>query len=81
MIAAIQQWNDKWSTFLKYAQADYDENALDDAKNYTIGVNYQYTPAVAFQLTYDHIDYGDNNPEGFYSDDNHVVKFRTTVNF
>lgn len=44
-------------------------------------MNYQYTPAVAFQLTYDHIDYGDNNPLGFYSGDNHVVKFRTTVNF
>ena len=81
MVGATQQWNDKWSTFLKYAQADYDEDVLDDAKNYTIGVNYQYTPAVAFQLTYDHIDYGDNNPLGFYSGDNHVVKFRTTVNF
>ena len=81
MVGATQQWNDKWSTFLKYAQADYDTEGLDDAKNYTIGVNYQYTPAVAFQLTYDNIDYGDNNPVGFYSGDNHVVKFRTTVNF
>ena len=83
MVGATQQWNDKWSTFLKYAQADYDTEGLDDAKNYTIGVNYQYTPAVAFQLTYDHIDYGDN--DGYdgakYNGDNHVVKFRTTVNF
>ena len=81
MIGATQQWNDKWSTFLKYAQADYDEDWLDDAKNYTIGVNYQYTPAIAFQLTYDHIDYGDTNPADYYNGDNHVVKFRTTVNF
>lgn len=81
MIGATQQWNDKWSTFLKYAQADYDEDWLDDAKNYTIGVNYQYTPAIAFQLTYDHIDYGDTNPADYLNGDNHVVKFRTTVNF
>ena len=81
MIGATQQWNDKWSTFLKYAHADYDEDWLDDAKNYTIGVNYQYTPAIAFQLTYDHIDYGDTNPADYLNGDNHVVKFRTTVNF
>ena len=82
MVGATQQWNEKWSTFLKYAQADYDTDGLDDAKNYTIGVNYQYTPAVAFQLTYDHIDFGDDNYIGArYNGDNHVVKFRTTVNF
>ena len=50
MIGDTQQWNDTWSTFLKYAQADYDEDLLDDAKNYTIGVNYQYTPAIALSL-------------------------------
>ena len=81
MIGAEQVWNDKWTTFLKYAQADYDTAGLDDAKNWTAGVTYQYTPAVAFQLVYDNIDFGDNNPAGFRSGDDHLIKFRTSVSF
>ena len=74
MIGAEQKWNDKWTTFLKYAQADYDTALVDDAKNWTVGVTYQYTPAVAFQLVYDSIDFGANN-------DDHLIKFRTSVSF
>ena len=81
MVGAEQKWNDKWTTFLKYAQADYDTAGLDDAKNWTAGVTYQYTPAVAFQLVYDNIDFGDNNPGGFTSGDDHLIKFRTSVSF
>lgn len=81
MVGAEQKWNDKWTTFLKYAQADYDTAGLDDAKNWTVGVTYQYTPAVAFQLVYDNIDFGDNNPVGFTSGDDHLIKFRTSVSF
>lgn len=81
MIGAEQVWNDKWTTFLKYAQADYDTPGLDDAKNWTAGVTYQYTPAVAFQLVYDNIDFGDNNPDGLRSGDDHLIKFRTSVSF
>lgn len=74
MVGAEQVWNDKWTTFLKYAQADYDTAGVDDAKNWTVGATYQYTPAVAFQLVYDNIDFGGDN-------DDHLIKFRTSVSF
>lgn len=74
MVGAEQVWNDKWTTFLKYAQADYDTAGVDDAKNWTVGATYQYTPAVAFQLVYDNIDFGGD-------DDDHLIKFRTSVSF
>ena len=79
-IYAEQKWNDKWSSYLRYQQADYDTNGLDDAKGYGIGVTYQYTPAIAFRLAYDHLDYGDN-PAGSFSGDDHVFQFRTAINF
>lgn len=74
MIGAEQKWNDKWTTFLKYAKADFDTEGVEDAENYTAGVTYQYTPAVAFQLVYDNIDFGADN-------DDHLIKFRTSVSF
>ena len=74
MIGAEQVWNDKWTTFLKYAKADFDTEGVEDAENYTAGVTYQYTPAVAFQLVYDNIDFGADN-------DDHLIKFRTSVSF
>lgn len=74
MIGAEQVWNDKWTSFLKYAQADYDTAGFDDAKNWTVGATYQYTPAVAFQLVYDNIDFGAD-------EDDHLIKFRTRVSF
>ena len=79
MIGAEQKWNDKWTTFMKYAKADFDTTGADDANNWTFGVNYQYTPAVAFQLVYDTIDYGNVSP--FDVEDDHIIKFRTSVSF
>jgi len=79
-IRADQKWNDKWSTFVRYAQFDFDTNWLDDTKNWSVGASYQYTPAINFRLAYDNIDYGDNNEVGRIGDD-HVISFRTTVNF
>ena len=78
-IRADQKWNDKWSTFLRYANFDFDTPGLDDTKNWSAGVSYQYTPAINFRLAYDNIDYGD----GYfgYTDDDHVISLRTTVNF
>ena len=80
-IYAEQKWNDKWSSYLRYQQADYDTEGLDDAKGYGIGVTYQYTPAIAFRLAYDHLDYGDNGTGAQYSGDDHVFQFRTAINF
>jgi hypothetical protein len=79
MVGAEQVWNDKWTTMLKYAKADFDTVGQDDATNWTFGVNYQYTPAVAFGLFYDHIDYGNGSPFAVESD--HIIKFRTSVSF
>lgn len=79
-ILAEQKWNDKWSSYLRYQQADFDTDGLDDAKGYGIGITYQYTPAIAFRLAYDEVDYGDNNAQGF-NDKDHVIQFRTAINF
>lgn len=80
-IYATQKWNDKWSSYLRYQQADFDTDGLDDAKGYGAGVTYQYTPAVAFRLAYDQVDYGSDNLAGFKSDKDHVFQFRTAINF
>ncbi len=76
MVGAEQVWKSTsgrpspW----KYAQADYDTAGVDDAKNWTAGATYQYTPAVAFQLAHDNIDFGGD-------DDDHLIKFRTSAAF
>ena len=80
-VYATQKWNDKWSSYLRYQQADFDTAGLDDAKGYGVGVTYQYTPAMAFRLAYDNVDYGDNNGRRAMNGKDHVVQFRTTVNF
>ncbi|MPM71403.1 hypothetical protein SDC9_118368 [bioreactor metagenome] len=79
MVGAEQVWNDKWTTMLKFAKADFDTAPWDDAEAWTVGVNYQYTPAVAFGLFYDKIDYGQQG--GVLVGDDHVIKFRTSVSF
>lgn len=80
-IYANQKWNDKWSSYLRYQEADFDTDGLDDAKGYGIGVTYQYTPAIAFRLAYDQVDYGSDNLAGFNNDKDHVFQFRTAINF
>ena len=84
-IGAEQQWSGKWRTFEKYARADFDEEWLDDACSWGFGVLYQYTPAIAFQLSYDNIDYGEGSSDAaktsYRSGSDHVFKFRTTLNF
>ena len=83
LIRADQKWNDKWSTFLRYAQFDFDVTGMDETKNWSVGASYQYTPAINFRLAYDNIDYGDNSVFGIANGDgqDHVISFRTTVNF
>ena len=82
MAAAEQKWNDKFTSYIKYAEADYGAEFTDKVRNWTVGVLYQYTPAIQFGLTYDNIDYGNVfkfNDE--LESTNHIIKFRTTVNF
>ena len=78
-IIANQQWNDQWSTYIRYWMADWDSSTVDDTENWTFGVRYQYTPAIQFKLEYDMIDYGTGTQT--YQGDDNVIRFRTTVNF
>ncbi|NLD05795.1 MAG: S-layer homology domain-containing protein, partial [Synergistaceae bacterium] len=80
-VRADQKWNDKWSTFLRYYQADFDTAGLDDSKSYAAAITYQYTPAIAFRLIYDLVDYGSGNTGTANNGKDHVVQFRTTLSF
>ncbi|MDR1944406.1 MAG: S-layer homology domain-containing protein, partial [Synergistaceae bacterium] len=80
-VFARQQWSDKWRTYERFIQADFDTASLDDATNWTFGVAYRLSPAIEFDLSYDNIDYGDNNPAGFRTGDDHQIRFRTFVTF
>ena len=75
---------DKWGTFLRYAQAEYDLADSDTVKNWTVGVTYQMNPAIGFQLAYDEVDYG-NMSGSFLSsadeDTDRLIRLRTTINF
>ncbi|MEG1501931.1 MAG: S-layer homology domain-containing protein [Synergistaceae bacterium] len=82
-IKAEQKWNKKWGSFVRFVKADWDTAGLDDAQEWGVGVKYQYTPAIAFMLAYDSVDYGDQGrtkEAATYGKDNLVI-FRTTVKF
>lgn len=89
-----QQWkNKKWSTFERFAWADFNTTGLSNAKEWGVGINYKMTPAIKFTLAYDSVDYGDNTYEGdtaygrasgfgnVLQNRDNVILFRTQVNF
>jgi hypothetical protein len=78
-ISTAQKWSDKWRTLLRFVHADFDTAGLDDATDWTVGVAYRLNPAIEFELDYDNVDFGDNPPG--YDDSDHVIRFRTVVNF
>ena len=83
-VRADQQWNEKWSSFVRFANVDFDSANIDDATEWGVGVGYQYTPAIYFELSYDWIDHGDGNTRSnadAVDGDESVIRFRTTVNF
>lgn len=83
-VFAKQQWTDKFSTFARYVYADFDTDGLDDAHEWGVGVGYQYTPAVYFELAYVQVDHGTNDKglyEWAHNDKESVVRFRTQVTF
>ena len=49
-VLAMQKWNDKWGTYVRYLDVDSDFIAYD---NWTAAVTYWYTPNLAFELGYD----------------------------
>ncbi len=75
---AEQEWNDKFGTFLRYVDADFDMTGVDNTTNYSLGASYQFNPAVKFELIYDKIDYGVG---GGMTGDDSLIRFRTEVNF
>ncbi|MEG1837238.1 MAG: S-layer homology domain-containing protein [Synergistaceae bacterium] len=79
-IKAEQKWNKKWGSFVRFVKADFDTANVDDATEWGVGVKYQYTPAIAFMLAYDAVDYGTGTSNKMSGDDN-VILFRTTVKF
>ena len=79
-VKADQKWNDKWSTYLRYANFKADSFGVDDATEWGLGLGYQYSPAIYFELGYDQVDHGtgiNNLIDGKES----VVRFRTNVSF
>ena len=74
-----QQWTPKFRTFEEFQYADADEAA--DATRWAIGVGYQYTPALYFELAYSMQDGNCNQDkdDGGYEDN--IIRFRTLFNF
>lgn len=83
-VKAQQEWNDKWNTYLRFVHLDPDTAGLDNAVSYGVGVGYQYTPAIYFELAYDMVDHGSNNmtlhPDAV-NDKESVIRFKTSVSF
>ena len=73
-VKAAQKWNAKWSTFERYVK--YDMDNVGDLKEWSIGVGYQYSPALYFELAYNNLDVS-----GTKDWDNNQIRFRTLLNF
>lgn len=83
-VKAEQEWNDRWSTYLRYVHADIGTEGIDNASAYGAGVGYQYTPAIYFELGYDLVDHGTNDKTRHptaINDKESVIRFKTTVSF
>ena len=77
-VALKQQWNEKWSSFERYAHYDFDSD-FDKVKDWAVGVGYQYTPNLYFELAYNRVDAGDLAPNVFKKGD--IIRFRTLLSF
>ena len=88
-IKAEQQWNKKWSTFLRGTFGNWGTDGVDNAKEWGLGVKYKLNPAITFMLAFDQIDYGENTAEkaGYASGKtglagkDRVIMFQTDVKF
>jgi phosphate-selective porin len=78
IVNAQQKWNDKWSTYLRYAHWDFDDVRDDTAQEWTVGAKYQYTDALSFELSYDNVSWDDLPGR---EDSDHLIRFRTLVAF
>jgi len=80
-VLAMQRWNDKWGTYLRWLKADFDSTATDEVTNWTFAVNYWYTPNVVFELGYDKCEIDGTDWTNKPTADDDMVWFRTTVFF
>ncbi len=71
-VLAMQKWNDKWGTYVRYLDVDADD--MGDYDNWTAAVTYWYTPALAFEVGYDTLG-------GDLDDEDDTVFLRTVVFF
>ncbi|MDY3867909.1 MAG: hypothetical protein SOZ52_00890, partial [Pyramidobacter sp.] len=74
-VKAGQKWTDKWSTWARYLRAEDGVVPGYDSKEWGLGVVYQYTPALSFELAYADQDYDNVRP------DDNIVRFRTHLKF
>ncbi|MDR1378717.1 MAG: S-layer homology domain-containing protein [Synergistaceae bacterium] len=86
-VGALQEWNEKWHTWLYVAGHTLDNvgpaAAPRDAKmtQWGLGVEYLYNENVTFALGYLNVDWNDDaETVGGYTDD-HIIRFRTAVTF
>jgi hypothetical protein len=75
LVIAEQKWNDKWSTFLRYANVQYDLLSAFDHNVWTVGTRYMYTPALQFELLYEKMSV---DTDGF---DDNMLRLRTSISF
>jgi len=84
-VRADQEWTDKFSTFERFVYADLDTPGFSHGTEICAGAVYKLNEGVSFQLLYSKVDHGQNyspDPEEeLRNGSNHVVQFRTIVNF
>ena len=79
-LALKQEWSEKWSTFERYT--NYDVDGADDIVDWAVGIGYQYSPELYFELAFNQIDIGDNATDlGLTDDDGSYIRFRTLLSF
>lgn len=76
-VKAEQKWNDQWRTFQRYLKGNARFAGFSDTTNWTIGVQYYYTPALMFELAYDDI----SDALTVAGNDDNLIRFRTRVTF
>ena len=87
-LGALQEWNEKWSSWLYVAGHTLDNAGLsssgsaNDAKalQWGVGLEYRYNENVTFALNYIKIDWNDAANRATYEDE-HRIQFRTAVAF
>lgn len=76
-IKASQKWNDQWQSFGRFFKAQGGAGRNRDVSGWSVGLTYQYTPALNFELIYDSVSYDKSST----FKDNQMVLFRTHLSF